>query len=287
MKIEYHVNPLASGWCLAVLVFIALMCGMNAAPGQSADEEELCTQDVLSAPTETSVRVRVTGVSRWPANPICIWEASGVRADGNTYTWRALLLGDGLDTGGSPPSPPNVNVAVIMGYQVRSGSQLLGWKFMGVDCFRPYPSEPFNLVVISDPARRTPAEGDNARWGDNVIGNTEGFPRLSFEGSVRLDAAGNLTVDATFTGGPAPEAAVNDLIARVDTSGLPSRQKRPLLATLQAARASVADDECETAMNQLHAFQNKVRAQLDGSAATLAQSLIAGAQAVIDSGCGD
>jgi hypothetical protein len=110
---------------------------------------------------------------------------------------------------------------------------------------------------------------------------------LSFEGSFRLDQAGNLTADITFTGGTLPGPAIDDLIAQVDGSGLSPRERRPLLATLQAARTSVADGECETAMHQLAAFQNKVRAQLGGSDPTPAKSLIAGAQTIIDSGCED
>jgi len=39
------------------------------------------------------------------------------------------------------------------------------------------------------------------------------------------------------------------------------------------------------AMHQLHAFQNKVRAQPGWLDATVAESLIAGAQALINSGC--
>lgn len=80
---------------------------------------------------------------------------------------------------------------------------------------------------------------------------------------------------------------VEGLIALVNTSILPRQRKRPLVATLEAAAASLAGGNSATAINQLQAFQNKVRAQVAGFDATLADALIAAGQAVIDSVCSE
>jgi hypothetical protein len=73
--------------------------------------------------------------------------------------------------------------------------------------------------------------------------------------------------------------AVERLIALVSASDLPHQQ--PLLATLSAALASLRRGNPLAAANQLHAFQNKVRAQVWPSAPNLALELIQGAGQVI------
>jgi hypothetical protein len=57
---------------------------------------------------------------------------------------------------------------------------------------------------------------------------------------------------------------------------------RPLLASLEAAIASIARNNTVSAINQLLAFQNKVRAQVMRRDAALAASLIQAAQEIID-----
>jgi hypothetical protein len=275
MRTFSHAKQFACTTCLAA---VALCTFPNSTPAQSLGE---CTDQVISAPTENSVRVRLTGVNDWPVNPICSWSASGLQADGNYYSWMATLIGDGL-----VENPTYVNAAVIFHHEVRSASGLvLSSRRLVFNTFSPYPSDGFNLVVISDPDFRTPAEGEGGTWYGEV-GNIEDFPALSFEGTINLDAAGNFTVDITFTGGT-PPPAINDLVSLLNRSSLSQRQQRPLLATLEAAADSLARGDCETAINQLQTFQNKVRAQVGGADASLADTLIATAQAIIDSGCGE
>jgi hypothetical protein len=59
-----------------------------------------------------------------------------------------------------------------------------------------------------------------------------------------------------------PGTAVDQLIARVETSDLESSRKKSLLASLQAAAASFDRDQFKTALNQLGAFLDKVRSQV-------------------------
>jgi len=257
-------------------VVTALLAGYFCAI-QPAHAQELgqCSQEVLSSPTENSVRVRLTGVNEWPVNPICTWSASGTRADGSGYTWNATLIGDGL-----VENPTYVNVAVIMRYTEES----VVFDHLVLNLFLPYPSDGFSVPVNSDPAFQSPAEGEGGTWYGTTIGRVP--VSLSFYGRVSLDNANNLQVDITFTGGALPPDA-GELIARVEGSGLSRRQQRPLLATLEAAQASLADGNCETAINLLEAFQHKVLVQLGGTQAELADALVAAAQSIIDSACGD
>jgi len=77
-----------------------------------------------------------------------------------------------------------------------------------------------------------------------------------------------------------PAEAVELLILTVETVDLGRKNKRPLIATLKASVAAFDRGSYGAAVNQLQAFQNKVRAQIDDEA--LAASLIAAAQAIID-----
>ena len=77
------------------------------------------------------------------------------------------------------------------------------------------------------------------------------------------------------------------LIYRVNASDLPAQRKRPLIATLEVADAAFAAGQCEAGLKHLQTFQNKVLAQVARLDSVLADHLIAGAQAIIDSGCTD
>jgi len=74
-----------------------------------------------------------------------------------------------------------------------------------------------------------------------------------------------------------PAESVAHLIDLVNESNL--LHKQSLLATLEAALASIERDNCHSAVDQLHAFQNKTAAQVSDAAFTT--ELIAGAGEVI------
>jgi hypothetical protein len=278
-KVEQRVNRMKTPYSSKTLVcLVPLVCSMVLGSLDFARTQELgvCTEQVLSAPTENSVKVRVTGVNQWPVNPICLWSASGVGTDGVGYTWNATLIGDGL-----VENPTYVNVAVIMAY--RSDASGVERRLV-FNCFCPYPSDGFSMPVVSDPVSPIPPEGPEGTWYGS-LGNEDGF--LSFKGTISLDAAGDLTVDMLFTGGTPPPPSISDLIALVNSSSVPEPQKRELLAKLESAASSLASGNCRGAINELNAFQNKVRAQVSGSDSVLGCVLIEGAQGIIDSACGE
>jgi hypothetical protein len=75
--------------------------------------------------------------------------------------------------------------------------------------------------------------------------------------------------------------AVGDLISFLNGVTVP-RNKQPLLASLEAAMASFADGNFTAGINQLEAFQHKVRAQVGPEDPVLADTLISLAQQIID-----
>jgi hypothetical protein len=76
-----------------------------------------------------------------------------------------------------------------------------------------------------------------------------------------------------------PAQAVQRLIAHVESSW---RRSQPLLATLSAALRSIERGNSVSAINQLQAFHQKVRAQVAPSDPTLAASYIQMAQEIIE-----
>jgi len=92
-------------------------------------------------------------------------------------------------------------------------------------------------------------------------------------------ASGSSTIVVTvLTAGE----AVEDVIDKVNQANLGSKNKRPLIASLKSATASLDRGSFTSAENQLHAFQNKVRAQIGKTDPALADELISDVQKIID-----
>lgn len=84
-----------------------------------------------------------------------------------------------------------------------------------------------------------------------------------------------------MTGTGAGEA-VAILIGLVQDSDLSSKARQPLLASLNVAYSSFQRGSSAAGANQLHAFQNKIAAQIAGTDPDLAEELITAAQQIID-----
>ena len=78
-----------------------------------------------------------------------------------------------------------------------------------------------------------------------------------------------------------PAQAVGRLVGLVENSGLPLNRQRPLLATLRAALAAVGRADFRPSLNQLEAFEHKVRAQIARSDPALAETLIQATDRII------
>ena len=76
--------------------------------------------------------------------------------------------------------------------------------------------------------------------------------------------------------------AIDELIDRVNSSTIDRKNKRPFIASLKAAAASFDRGNETAGGNQLHAFQNKVRAQVSKDNPAEAQIWIRWAQSIID-----
>lgn len=95
----------------------------------------------------------------------------------------------------------------------------------------------------------------------------------------------NLTFDITDTITvlpiPLPEG-MQKLIASVRDSRLATRQQQPLLASLNAGAMSFDAGNLRAGINQLHAFQNKIRAQLARGDEVLADQFTQAARKIMD-----
>ncbi len=76
--------------------------------------------------------------------------------------------------------------------------------------------------------------------------------------------------------------AVEQCVALVTNANLDQKNKRPLIASLKAAGASFDRGSQESALNQLKAFQNKVRAQIAPRWPAEAAAFIRCAQSILD-----
>jgi hypothetical protein len=76
--------------------------------------------------------------------------------------------------------------------------------------------------------------------------------------------------------------AIDELIGDVNESSIDRKNKRPFLASLKSAAAAADRGQINAAQNVLHAFQNKVRAQVSKNNPTDAARWIRKAQAIID-----
>ena len=79
---------------------------------------------------------------------------------------------------------------------------------------------------------------------------------------------------------------VEQLIATLNDSNLPAKWLPSLLGSLKATRASFEAENLRAGINQLHAFQYKLRAQVTRGNQGTADELIAAAQLIIDKAMG-
>jgi hypothetical protein len=106
-----------------------------------------------------------------------------------------------------------------------------------------------------------------------------GLPR-TFDNPLLSNAAGG---DGTDIGAferqeiclESPCAGVGILVAMVENSSLPDSRKHPLLVSLDGACQSFEKGHLNTGVNQLQAFEQKVRAQVEKSDPALARRLVA------------
>jgi hypothetical protein len=226
------------------------------------------TSYVISPATENSIKVRVVGVNDWPVNPIGGYAATGLSADGTTYTWSAWLIGDGL------VDPNDVNVAVAMGY-ADEGFWSISYN---LEC--PHPATSFSQTVYFDGTNNLSVPNPRYSWYTNNFFLLHPIPSIIYKGTISLKD-GKLTVDMTFIGG-SPIVTVADVMRLVNDSSLSSERKKSLLKILAGARDAVTAGDCAKASKHLQTFKNKVRAQVKDAA--LADTLITSAQDVIN-GC--
>jgi hypothetical protein len=142
-------------------------------------------------------------------------------------------------------------------------------------------------TVVLDGSRSSDPDGDPLKytwWLDSdalatgmvaVAHLPAGHPVIALVVDDGLARSTNVITVAVLT----PAQAIERLMSAI-TASVPRSQ--PLLATLRAALASVNRGDPTPAVNQLQAFQNKVRVQVSPLDPALAQTFIQAAQTIID-----
>ena len=135
--------------------------------------------------------------------------------------------------------------------------------------------------VENDPLQYSWVEGGNGQFATGVVVTNAfdvGSHTVELLVSDGADRSTNTVTFAVIT----PAKAVAELIALVDHVAIERRNKHPLIVSLTVAIAAFDRGSFGAGINQLQAFQNKVRAQVAPSDPSSADTFLQGAQAIID-----
>jgi hypothetical protein len=147
-----------------------------------------------------------------------------------------------------------------------------------------------NAIVILDGSRSTDVEDDPLQYfwdeGTNtfaagVLATNRFAPGLHVI-TLKVSDGQATGTNSVVLEVLSPAQAVGTLATLVETSDLSGKNANPLLASLQSAAASFERGNTTSGINQLQAFQNKVRAQILPLDPALAAALMDAAQEIID-----
>ena len=151
-----------------------------------------------------------------------------------------------------------------------------------------------NATVVLDGSQSSDADGDPLQFFWYADGQTNLLNLLATGAvSTNLLPIGSHTITLVVSDGHdtgtaqvsfeiiTPATAVGQLVQLVVDAELGNRNKQPLLASLLAAMAAFDRGDFTTALNQLSAFQNKVRAQIAPLNPGLANTFIGVSQHII------
>jgi hypothetical protein len=148
-----------------------------------------------------------------------------------------------------------------------------------------------NAVIVLDGSLSTDPNNDPLQFAWTVNGvafssrmvSTSVLPVGSYTITLTVSDGASTSTDTLLVDIITTGQAVQELMLLVDDSSLARTAKRPLMAILQVAADCLGQgDHMQPCLNQLAAFQNKVRAQIGRTDAALADALMQAAQGIIN-----
>lgn len=147
-----------------------------------------------------------------------------------------------------------------------------------------------NALVYLDGSRSTDVEDDPLQYfwseGTNILATgmlaTNAFPPGLHTITLVVSDGQSTGTNSVVLEVQSAAGAVGTLITLLEAADLSRRNAQPLLASLNSAAASFERGNVVAGINELQAFQNKVRAQIAPLDPELAAELIAAAQEIID-----
>jgi hypothetical protein len=247
--------------------FLILTCLLYAAPARLQAD---CNSQILFGPTEADIVLQVDSSFQLPLAPnfdqLCIFQS------GEPFFWEVDIVA--LESPFFGDGSPGLNISFFSGATEQNLSLFIPNSYITSQGAFPITSDPVFPV-------------------DSVAGVSWSFSHspdyfMAFDGSLTYDADSNLaTLSITFSAGnpPVPSNQIADLIAFVGgAEAIDAGLENALIASLDAAQASVDAGNTQTAQAQLNALINKVQAVkgkriLDA----VADQIIAAAQSILDS----
>jgi hypothetical protein len=250
----------------ALLLVFSLLAG--SAGGLRAD----CNSQVLFGPTEADIVLQVDSSFQLPLSPDfdfihhCIYQAGEPTFwEVNIVSVHSPFFGDGS---------PGLYISFFSGMTEQNLSLFIP---------NSYITSQGAFPITSDPV--FPVDGvDGVTWS---FSHSPDYP-MAYDGSLIYDPASNLvSLSVTFSAGNPPDPAnqIGNLIAFVGgAEAIDAGLENALIASLEAAQASVDAGNTAAAQAQLNALIDKVQAvQGKKILDAVADQIISAAQSILDS----
>jgi len=272
--------------------------------GPSTNTPPVANPQTVTLSENTSAAIILTGldadgdaltftVTSLPTNgtlsgsaPNLLYEPSHNFSGGDSFAFKA-------NDGQADSAPATVTLNVLPTTNHEPVAKIVIYplaQFPGVTESVAIAGNSANATVVLDGSQSSDADGDPLQYhwfdgavpiGSSAVG-TATFKVGTHGISLVVNDGKDIGTDTVTLEVITPAEAVELLAELVEGSSLPANRKKPLLASLHAAEASFGRRHSTPGVNQLQAFQHKVRAQVAKINEALAREFTDISQEIID-----